>query len=270
MRANYFVTFRRTNSLRSFEFLGATSSDSLTRCPGEKSFTSALIWALKKLVEEKERFTSSELSRRITSAPKFPRDQVPVLFERSGSSLERIILAPLPDAAKIPDIKPELPADTSQQYLLRLNYVFTRPPTKAEVVRFAKSSRKTWIHNNMPLDRIVWSGLSSWGGNSPSAAPFVVKAANAFKELRKRKSSAGEEQVEEEEPSHETSQEAPSVSPVSAKRPRRSLRASPSSHMGELSQLPTPQSQTPRSASEANETAGPSETPQRAKKQRRS
>jgi len=47
--------------------------------PGEDSFTTALIWALKFLVEDRKRFTTLELQTKIMDAPNFPKNQfVPV------------------------------------------------------------------------------------------------------------------------------------------------------------------------------------------------
>ena len=241
---------------RSFEFLGATSSASVTRCPGEESFTSALIWALKKLVGEKGRFTVSELSRRIRSAPDFPSDQVPVLFERSESSLERIILAPLQGVGKQSDDESEPEVDITKQCLLRLNFIFKTPPSQMEVMRVARALKRAWMDNNMPLDRISWGGLSSWGGANPPAnsSAAVIKAVNAFKNLRKRK------HMIQEEGSHHKSDPTPiAVSQADI---------SPSSHADVSGQLPTPQSHTPRSLSEATDVS-PLREPSQSQKKRR-
>ena len=200
-----------------------------------------MIWALKKLVAEKGRFTVSELSRRIRSAPDFPSDQVPVLFERSESSLERITLAPLQDAGRQSDDEAEPEVDITKQCLLRLNFVFKTPPSQIEVMRVARALRKTWMDNNMPLDRISWGGLSSWGGANPSASSSaaVIKAVTAFKNLRKRK-----HMIDEEGSHHEYEPK-----PIMVRRSD-----APQSNQADVSgQLPTPQPQTPRSSSDAND-----------------
>src|SRR5438034_4531070 len=58
----------RSRHGRCFEFLAACTADKKTRKPGPDSFTSALIWALKELVE-KPFFSSTELQHMITKAP---------------------------------------------------------------------------------------------------------------------------------------------------------------------------------------------------------
>ncbi len=66
---------------RAFEFLGATSAEETTPEPGPNSFTSGLIWALEQLAVN-DGFTTSELLRKITEAPKFPQNQYPVHHDR--------------------------------------------------------------------------------------------------------------------------------------------------------------------------------------------
>ena len=91
-------------SNRCSEYLGATSANSTTPIPGESSFTSGLIWALDELVDEPCGFTTSELRRKITESPNFPKDQIPVLCERSGSaSLKHIVISPITTGATAPD-----------------------------------------------------------------------------------------------------------------------------------------------------------------------
>lgn len=87
---------KRYFSQRIFEFLGATVANGYARLPGKDSFTSALIWALKELADEKDGFTTSKLYSTILKAPHFPEeDQPPVLSERRGQSLKRLVLAPV-------------------------------------------------------------------------------------------------------------------------------------------------------------------------------
>ena len=183
---------------RSFEYLGATSSTSTTHVPGGSSFTSALIWALKELVNEKGRFTVSDLSRKITDAPGFPEDQFPILRERSEPSLERIMLAPLHhnvengDDARIPS-KPQNEAPT--RGILSLNFVFKHPPSKEEVKKFAENLKRFWLNHDLPLDRIVWGGLSRWeGGSAHSVGPGFFRAVNVFKSIHRRLPKASHEE----------------------------------------------------------------------------
>lgn len=67
--------------------------------PGETSFTAALIYALRCLLDEKKgrRFTTTELMGKIVKAPNFPEDQAPQLSDRlENSPGGRIMLHPLP------------------------------------------------------------------------------------------------------------------------------------------------------------------------------
>ena len=223
------------------------------------------MWALKELVDEKGRFTVSELSRRIRDAPNFPPDQVPVLFERSESSLERIILAPLQDTEEASEGQsrtPEPEVDSSPQGLLRLNFVFKTPPTNYQVQKFAKALKTVWYKDQMPLDRIVWGGLSSWGGRHPSAKSSVgvVKAASALRDLLKRKRST-------EEGSLESPLTLGSQSSLDTPQPRRSPRAS---SLGFKGDIPTPRSQTPGSGSDIQHGRGSLEPSPSRKRVRRS
>jgi hypothetical protein len=76
-----------------FEYLGACASDQVTNPPGPRSFTSALIWALKKLKSEGP-FSTSALQRKIKDAPDYPKNQYPHLGPRLGSATDYIMIAP--------------------------------------------------------------------------------------------------------------------------------------------------------------------------------
>ena len=90
---------RLTQDTRLFEVLAAASAQKTTRRPGRESFTSALIYALNRLVRQKdEPFTIDELLRIIKDqAPHFPKEQEPCLVERSYRlrKTNRIILYPI-------------------------------------------------------------------------------------------------------------------------------------------------------------------------------
>lgn len=89
---------------RAFEFIAAaTSHGSTTRKPGTHSFTKALIWAFKQMIHSKpgQQFSTTELVKKISDAPNFPKQQSPELIERVQiPCLRKIALAPL-------DIQPE-------------------------------------------------------------------------------------------------------------------------------------------------------------------
>lgn len=85
--------------MRTFEFLGACARGQVTHRPGPKSFTNALIWALRELRKERV-FNSLKLLHKIQNAPDFPKKkQSPQLIPRFSPSDDHIWIAPL-NAAK--------------------------------------------------------------------------------------------------------------------------------------------------------------------------
>ena len=170
---------------RSFEFLGACSSGNTTRAPGDESFTTALIWALQALVEEQSKFLVSELSCKIREAPNFPKDQVPVQFDRGCRSIQRIMLAPLPESSD----RGESISRDGGQGLLNLNLIFDEVPTASAIKQFGRALTHHVYTSEMPVNRIVWGGLTSWEGVQLSAGAHVRKlhAVKAFKEAGKRR-----------------------------------------------------------------------------------
>lgn len=159
---------------RSFEFLGACPSGNVTLSPGKGSFTTALIWALEALVRDQTRFTLSELSCKIREAPDFPPDQIPVQFDRGAHTLEQIIIAPLPETGNETgdDESSALKGsdDAVPQGLLHLNFFFEKPPSKDTIDKFAQGMNRLVYEQELPVNRIVWGGLVSWGGAQPSRA----------------------------------------------------------------------------------------------------
>lgn len=84
------ATDHRASNSYVFEYLAACRKDELTPCPGDDSFTSALIWALEGLQDEGKPFNSKTLLERVREAPELPRDQSPILFERLDITNEHI------------------------------------------------------------------------------------------------------------------------------------------------------------------------------------
>jgi hypothetical protein len=76
-----------------FEYIVACGEKKLTRKPGPKSFTSALIWSLEELSESGP-FTSSDLVSKTKKYPKLPKGQTPQLRKKAGSN-GYIWLAPI-------------------------------------------------------------------------------------------------------------------------------------------------------------------------------
>lgn len=174
-------------STRQFEFLGATSAGSTTKGPGKHSFTSGLIWALKKLADNHERFTTSQLTRTIRECPDFPNRQVPSLSERNVASVERIVLAPLPKYEDLRERCGKESDNVSQNpELLDLKFILDKCPTKGEIEELAKGVNMMIQTKNFVVHRVIWGGLYPWPG--PNARvdlnhPIVREAAKRFKQL---------------------------------------------------------------------------------------
>lgn len=85
------------NNDRIFQCLGACESDQRTRSSGDRSFTTAMIWALKELAKESS-FPVTKLVKKIEAHVGFPHnDQRPVLFGgRFAPASANIHLARMP------------------------------------------------------------------------------------------------------------------------------------------------------------------------------
>ncbi|KAF9732659.1 hypothetical protein PMIN01_09517 [Paraphaeosphaeria minitans] len=77
-----------------FEYLVACEGKKRTNEPGKHSFTTALIWALKKLKSEAP-FTMLELKDRIERYEDFPTEQKPLVFARADHIAGPISFAPV-------------------------------------------------------------------------------------------------------------------------------------------------------------------------------
>ena len=80
---------------------------------------------------------------------------------------------------------------TTQQGLLHLNFIFDNPPTEANITNFGKTLNRFMWREKMPVNRIVWGGLTSWGGvqQSPGAQKKWLHAAKRFKAAAERRRS---------------------------------------------------------------------------------
>ncbi len=170
-------TRSQTWSHRSFEFLGACSSGNTALSLGPESFTTALIWALETLKEEQSKFLVSELSRKIRDAPNFPKDQVPVQLDRGFHAIQRIMLAPLPETSDRTDPTSRASLAVGPQGLLNLNFIFDKPPSKKKIIQFGDALNRFMWQTEMPVNRIVSGGLTSWGGIQPSPGAYAQKLA---------------------------------------------------------------------------------------------
>jgi hypothetical protein len=197
---------RSSFDTRIFEFLGATVSNGLARLPGKESFTRALIWALQELAGEEDGFTTSRLYNKILSSDDFPsHEQTPVLSERRGHCLKRLVLAPLrraPDvqqaeqpsapvfgterpafAAKEPTLLADA-ADNSpgQQekdpyhFSLMLQLCFPTLLNKDELEEMCSGLKQLTRTGELKAKQIIWRGMHR-KGSSPYDIPHSAHVA---------------------------------------------------------------------------------------------
>lgn len=132
--------------------------------PGERSFTAALIYALKYLLDEKKgrRFTTTELMVRIVKAPNFPKDQAPQLSDRlENSPGGRIMLHPLPRRDSNPQAASceAPPIDSSRQTIVTLHFDFGEKPTKEQVRKLGGELNGTFERESLGVNRVRWGGM---------------------------------------------------------------------------------------------------------------
>ncbi|MCJ1392223.1 hypothetical protein MMC18_005090 [Xylographa bjoerkii] len=167
-----------------FEYLAATGAGSTTKKAGPKSFTTALIWALKELVKDNAPFTTSQLTNKIKRARDFPQSQCPVLSNRREHPTGLIMLEPF-DNNKDPNhpIRPRVNShrDSGAQEVLNLKFVFDKQLGQEEVKEFGKALGEFCKGYDFPVSRIAWGGLHSGTG------ALVHEAARKLKELVRRK-----------------------------------------------------------------------------------
>ena len=164
---------------RSFEYLAASTSG-YTPSPGEKSFTSALIWALEKLAapESSSRaassslpmFTTSKLAKVVREAPRFPKDQHPSLTARDPDAYRHIVLAPLPregDPAALPPVYEDDEDEHFRPQFLSLTFQFLSDQDDEDLQKLASNLRQFKLqHKDLRGVQLggIWSGV---GGTRP-------------------------------------------------------------------------------------------------------
>ena len=164
------------------EYLAATSANTTTKCPGDKSFTNALIWALNKFADEKRRFTTSDLLSRIDQdAPHFPREQHPVLIKRSESQSELIVLDPTAGVSNSAEpVKVGSDVDSRGREVLTLKLVLETRPDAKDVRAFGNDLICLVSKKDLRVNRIMWGGIQ------PANQPLVA-AAYKWKSVLERK-----------------------------------------------------------------------------------
>ena len=190
----------RGYGLRLFEYLAATSSFE-TPGPGKTSFTSALIFALKKLAKNGGRFTSSDLLRSITrDAPHFSKNQEPVLSKPDGNHSEFIVIEPLAKRGS-GSTSPQPPFSTKQtdhlppQDILTLRVVFENRPTTDMIAALGDHmnhiiEKLSLNMENFRVNRIMYGGVQSFGRDHRSwTRDPMISAANRWLTITRSKSS---------------------------------------------------------------------------------
>jgi hypothetical protein len=172
------IILRNTNNRtsRSFEYLAASTSG-YTPSPGEKSFTSALMWALEKLAAPESStssslpmFTTSKLAKVVREAPSFPKEQHPSLTTRDPDAYRHIVLAPLPregDPAALPSVHEDDEDEHFRPQFLSLTFHFLSDQDEEDLQKLASNLRQFKLqHKDLRGVQLggIWSGV---GGTRP-------------------------------------------------------------------------------------------------------
>ena len=169
-------------SQQSFEYLAATGADDTTPSPGDTSFTSALIWALKELSKDRTgRFTTVHLLEKIQQAPDFPRDQKPVLSKRrENPANERIILHKVgsPVGGSTLNGNGTVHRNTPQQDVLTLKFVFDARPSETDIRNLGMDLNHVVRQHQLHVNRIMWGGIQ------PRENDMVFRFVSNLKSLR--------------------------------------------------------------------------------------
>lgn len=150
---------------RLFEYLAATKEMATTACPGENSFTEALIWALEALVNEKVRFTTSELKKKIKLHAPFPKAQMPVLDNRKdGASAGGIMLHPLKkvqeNGLSTTLLSEEIiDLDPFKRRTVTLHFDFSGEPSLTAVEMLGKEFNTVFERGTLGVNRVRWGGM---------------------------------------------------------------------------------------------------------------
>ena len=180
------------NEHRLFEFLAACGPTGSTKPPGKDSFTSALIYALEKLVEERQggSFTTIDLLQVIQrEAPYFPRDeQTAMISDRQKTTLGgriggRIVLHPLQKEGPITPAAPE-EGDPAKRHTVTLHLDFRDKPAKDNIKEIGEELNKFFELHRLGLNRIRWGGMQC-------RQATVARAARRWLAIRERSISTG-------------------------------------------------------------------------------
>jgi hypothetical protein len=164
---------------RAFEYLAATKAGERTNAPGKSSFTSALCYALKKLLKGKKRFTTGDLGREIRNYQHFPPDQEPVLTDRDDNSeIGRIELHALLEQDGIGSAGAEdSQLSAYDGRVLTLHFDFGSQPSKQDIHNLGERFNRGRLEQ-FGLERIRWGGVKETG---------FRQSVNVFRKLHRRR-----------------------------------------------------------------------------------
>ena len=185
----------KLNGRRLFEFLAACGPTASTRPPGEDSFTSALIYALERLVDERQggRFSTIDLLQVIQDdAPHFPKDQRAMISDRQKNTLGsgRIVLHPLQEEGPVNQATPE-EGDPSKLHTVTLHLDFSDKPTKLDIENLGFEFNKVFERRRFGLNRIRWGGMQCRQATIARAARRFLAMIEQPRKKRERSVSNG-------------------------------------------------------------------------------
>ena len=167
------------------EYLAATTENGLAARPGPNSFTTALIWALKALAKDPSRFTTSQLAKKINTAPGFPESQTPILSYRPWHNpMERIVLQPLlkaKDSLEEASTNGTAQREITQQDVVTIKIIFETRPEAEQIKKIGEHLCNVVHVHKMHVNRIKWGGIEP---------DMVRRAVSHFQARRRGKSVA--------------------------------------------------------------------------------
>ena len=83
-------------------------------------------------------------------------------------------MAPLDTTSDTKDSVPKS-SDDRPQRLLTLKFIFEKPPSIETVKKFGKGLNRVMYNQKLPVDRIIWGGLRSWGGSEAFSKTHLTK-----------------------------------------------------------------------------------------------
>lgn len=144
--------------------MGACNWSSITRIPGEDSFTSALIWALEEFAAAGVPFTTTQLQNKIgQEAPHFPRDQFPVLVPRGdGQDCARRLRLGIKRKHGAPEM--ELGHNTSVESveikdIVDLRVCFPQHPDDDDIEALSGALKELIETKQLKAQGVQWLGL---------------------------------------------------------------------------------------------------------------